>query len=153
MARRDQARFSFGRARRARHRPDRRGQPHQVQPLALERFAGTRQPCLRLTLRIALERDLDEAGIATVEVAQQVHRVGEIAARMGPGQFEQGGQIGMARTALARDAGQLCFGNADRFGPRQSINLTRTLVVDGPIDRHSSPLVIELKAGAYWARS
>ena len=58
-----------------------------------------------------------------------MHRIGEVAAGMRPGGFEEGGEMGMARTTLARDAGKLSFGNADR------------LLADRPVDRHSFPLV------------
>jgi hypothetical protein len=65
-----------------------------------------------------------------MHVAKQVHRVREIAARMPARSFEKGIQVGVASASLARDARELGFGNAD---------LT---VADGPVNRHSSPLVL-----------
>ena len=65
-----------------------------------------------------------------MEAAQQVHGIGIVTAGMAAGRFEQGIEIGMASATLARNARKLCFGNADR------------LVADGPINRHSSPLVL-----------
>ena len=47
--------------------------------------------------------------------------IGKVAAGMAARRFEQRIQIGMTRTALARDARELGLGNADRF------------VDDGPI--------------------
>ena len=55
-----------------------------------------------------------------MQAAQQVHRVGEVAAGMRPGRFEQGIQVRMARASLARDAGELRFGNADRLADRRT---------------------------------
>ena len=51
-----------------------------------------------------------------MKAAQQVHRVGQVAAAVRTGRFEQAVEIGMARATLARDAGKLRFGNADRLG-------------------------------------
>jgi hypothetical protein len=65
-----------------------------------------------------------------MEVAQQVHGIGEVAARMAPRRFEQGIEVRMASGTLARDARELGFGNAERC------------LADGPLDRHSSPHVV-----------
>ena len=50
-----------------------------------------------------------------MEAAQQVHGVGEVAARVAAGRFEQGIEIRVTSAPLARDARELGFGDADRF--------------------------------------
>ena len=140
MTRCDQARFGLRGARRARHRPDCGSQADEIQPLALEPFRRTGQPILDRSLGAALERNFNQTGVAPVKAAQQVHGVGKVAAGVTAGRFEQHVEIGMASAALARDARELGFGNADRMGPLQSITLMGTLVADGPVNRHSSPL-------------
>jgi len=76
-----------------------------------------------------LERELDQAGIATVEATQKVDGVGQIATRVPAGSLKQCIEVRMARGPVACDPRKLGFGDADRFA------------VDGPIDRHSYPLV------------
>ncbi len=55
-----------------------------------------------------------------MEAAQQVDGIGEVAAGMRAGRFEQGVEMRMARASLARDAGELRFGNADRLAARRT---------------------------------
>jgi hypothetical protein len=64
-----------------------------------------------------------------VKAAQQVYGIGEVTARVRTCGLEQRIQMRMACATFARHTGELRFGNADRF------------VADGPIDRHSLPLV------------
>jgi hypothetical protein len=64
-----------------------------------------------------------------MQTAQEMDGIREIAASMRAGRFEKGVQVRMARAPVACDARKLGFGNADR------------LTADGPIDRHSFPLV------------
>jgi hypothetical protein len=71
----------------------------------------------------ALERDLDEAGITAVEAAQQMHGIGQIASAMGTGRFQKAVQMRVARATVARDAGKLRLGNADRLRLHQSRTL------------------------------
>ncbi len=58
------------------------GQADQIKPLALERFGGSASHAWLGPCRAALKRELDQAGMAAVEAAQQMHRVGEVAAGM-----------------------------------------------------------------------
>jgi hypothetical protein len=62
---------------------------NDVEPLALERVRRAAQPLLRRALRAALKRKFDEAGITPVQAAQQVHRVGKVAAGMPPRRLKQ----------------------------------------------------------------
>ena len=101
MPRGDQAGFGFGRAGRARHRSDRGSQPNEVKTLALEGFRSAVSQ-IALRRRAALKRDLDQAGIAAVKAAQQVHRVGKVAAAMRAGRVEQAVEMRMARAAVTR---------------------------------------------------
>ena len=55
-----------------------------------------------------------------MKAAQQMHGVGEVAAGMAAGGFEQRVEMRMARATLARDAGELRFGNADRLAGRRT---------------------------------
>src|SRR3954452_17999715 len=64
----------------------------------------------------------------SVQVAEEMHGIGEVSPRMPARRFEQSAEIWMTSTSPARDARELGFGSA---------GLT---VADGPIDRHSSPL-------------
>ena len=98
----EQAGFGLGRAGRARQRADRGGQPDEIQPLALERLGRLGQPGSRGAVRGLGERELDQAGMAAVQAAQQVHRVGEVAARVRAGSLDQGMEMGMARAAVCR---------------------------------------------------
>jgi len=68
-----------------------------------------------------------------MEMAQQVNRIGKIAARMAARCFQQRGEIRMAGASLTRDARELGFGNAGRGGP---------VLADGPMNCHSSPLAL-----------
>ena len=73
-----------------RFRPRRACSASARPPTSAEPDTGVRARTLRkrgpanpaLALGAALKRDLDQAGIAAVEAAQQVHRVGEVAAGM-----------------------------------------------------------------------
>jgi hypothetical protein len=130
MAGSNEAGFRLGGAGRARERPDCRCEANKVEAFALESLGGTSEPILHRALGAALERHLDEARIAPMQAAQQVHRIGKIAAGMSAGSFEQGIEMRMASTAVARDTRELGFGDAD-------LNLAH-----GPIDCHSSPLVL-----------
>src|SRR5689334_22614167 len=100
----NEARLSLCRAGRARKRPDSRRQADQVEPLALEGFSSMVKPILRLAAWAALERNFDQARIATVHAAQQMDRIGEVARRVGAGRFEKGVEMRMTRSSLARDA-------------------------------------------------
>jgi len=51
-----------------------------------------------------LKRQFDKPGIAAVEAAKQVHRIGEIARRIRPHCFEEAVEVRMARTTAFRDA-------------------------------------------------
>ena len=55
-----------------------------------------------------------------MKAAQQMHGIGEVAAGMRPGRFEQSIEMRMARATVARDAGKLGFGNADRLLARRT---------------------------------
>src|SRR4051812_11590636 len=127
MARRKQAGFGFGRARRARHRSDGGGEPDEIQPLPLERFARMAEPILCGAPGATLKRDFDQPGIAAVETAQQMHGIGKVASRMRSCRLQQRGEVRMARAPVARDAYEMRLGNADR------------LALNGPVDRHSVP--------------
>ena len=72
-----------------------------------------------------------------MEAAKQMHAIGQVAAGMTARRLEQCTQIGMARGAIARDTGELSIGDAGLVS-----TLERTLLADGPIDRHSYPLVL-----------
>jgi hypothetical protein len=71
-----------------------------------------------------------------------MHGIGKIAARMTARRLQQSIEIGMASAALPRDARELGFGNAGRMNPRHRTILARPSLADGPIDCHSSPLVL-----------
>jgi hypothetical protein len=129
MTRRYKARLGLGSSRSAGKRPYCRRQTHKIKPLAFEPFRSAVQPILDWPLRATLEGDLDQSGVTAVQAAEEVDGIGKIATAVTPRRFEQASKIGMASTSLARDSRELDFGNADRF------------VADGPIDRHSSPLV------------
>ena len=102
MARGDQAGLGFRRAGRARHRSDRGRQADEVKPLAFERFARRGQPGLASPVRAALKRELDEARVAAMKAAQQMHGIGEVAAAMRAGRFEQAVEMRMARATVTR---------------------------------------------------
>jgi hypothetical protein len=87
------------------------------------------KPFVRRALRTAIERQLDEARIATMKAAKQVYGIGEIPAGMRSRGLEKCDEMRMTRCPFARDARELGFGNADRRA------------ADGPIDRHPFPLV------------
>jgi len=72
-----------------------------------------------------------------MEAAKQVHGIGEVAAGMAARRFEKRIEIDMTRGAVARDTGELSIGDAGLVG-----SLERTLLADGPINRHSYPLVL-----------
>ena len=76
----DQSRFRFRRAGRARQRADGSGKTNEVEPLALETVGGAGQPIADRALGAALEGNFDQTGVAAVETAQQMDRVGNIAA-------------------------------------------------------------------------
>jgi len=76
-----------------------------------------------------LERKLDQARITAVKAAQEMDGVGKITPGVRAGCFKQRTEVQMARAPVACDSRKLGFGNADRFA------------VDGPINRHSFPLV------------
>jgi hypothetical protein len=69
---------------------------------------------MRRALGAALESELDQAGIAAVEVAQEMDGVREVAGRVPAGRFEQGIDVRMASAAVARNAGNLSLGDAGR---------------------------------------
>ena len=85
---------------------------------------------MRRALGAALKRELDQAGIAAVKVAQQVDRVGQVARRVATRRLEQGIEVRMASAAVARDADELSLGDVGRW------------LADGPVDRHSPPLMV-----------
>jgi hypothetical protein len=81
----------------------------------------------RVALGAALKRDFDEAGIAAVKAAQQVHRVGEIAAACGPDASSSAFRCGWR--AHPSPATRASCASATLTGFR----------LDGPVDRHSYP--------------
>jgi hypothetical protein len=58
-------------------------------PLAFERLGRMGEPGLSLGLETALEGNLNQAGMAAVQAAQQVNRVSEVASGVRTGSLEQ----------------------------------------------------------------
>ena len=110
-----QAGLGLGRAWRAWKRADRGGEAEQIEPLALEALRSISQPRLSSRVGAMFERKIDESGVAAVKAAQKMHGIGEIAAGVGAGAFDQRLDVRMARAPLAGHAGKLRFGNADRL--------------------------------------
>ena len=109
-----QARFGFHCSRRAGQRPDRSGQPHQIEPLAFEGFGGAGEPVRRLARRAALEGDRDQSGKAAMHAAQQMDGIGEITAGRRPRRFQKRTDVPMPRAPLGCDQPELGLGNAER---------------------------------------
>ncbi len=110
-----QARFGLQRAGRAWHWANRGGQPDEIEALTLERFARPLQPRPDIALGRTLKRQLDQARVTAVDVAQQMDGIGQIAAGMASGCFEQGIEIGMAGAAFTRDSAKLRKRCTDRL--------------------------------------
>jgi hypothetical protein len=55
----------------------------------LEGVRGMREPVAHRAFRAALKRNFDEARIAAVKAAEQVHRIGHVTARMRACAIEQ----------------------------------------------------------------
>ena len=134
MALGEQARFGFGGPGSARNRADRGGQPNEVLALALERFGSAREPGVGALVRAGRVSELDQAGMAAMEAAKQMNRVGKVAAGMRPRSLDQRQQMGMARTAIVVDAREMRLGNADRLavGPTARHSLPTTHRPDAP---------------------
>src|SRR5678816_4488301 len=113
-----------------------------ITPLPLEALGGAAQPIVHRPVRTTLQSQLDQSWIATVQAAQQVDGVCQIAPRMTARSFEQRSQVGMTGAAFTRNSRELGFGDADRTGPLQSMTLMGSFMADGPICCHSLPLVL-----------
>ena len=116
--------FGLGRAGRARQRADRGGQADEVEPLALEGVGGVLEPVAGRPAGVQAQRHVDQAGVAAVEAAEQVDRVGEVAGGVGARALDQLGEKGVGGATLGRDAGKLRLGGAEH------------LPVDKPVVRH-----------------
>ena len=106
------------------HRADRRGQADEVEPLAVEGVGGIAEPIAYFAVRRGGEREIGQAGVATVNRAQQVDGIGKVAGRRCAGRGKQGGEMGMARRAFGIDSRQLRRGD------------TCYLLLDCRLDRH-----------------
>jgi hypothetical protein len=91
-----------------------RGQPHEVQSLALEGIGSVGKPIPNGPLGAALQSDLDEARIAAVKAAQKVDGVGHIPTGMPTNALQKSSEVQMARGSVASDPGELGPGYADR---------------------------------------
>ena len=80
MTRGDKASLGFSGARSAWQGPDRRRETYEIEALPLEGIARPLEPGSQFRRSAALEGDLDQAGIAAVNAAQEVDRIGEVTA-------------------------------------------------------------------------
>jgi len=111
----------------ARDRPDRCGQPYEIQPLALECIGGSPEPFLRGARRRQLERLFYESRMVAVDAAQKVHRIGDVAVGVRTGGVDQAGEMPVPGAAVVTDARQMALGRVER------------LAFDEPVSRHSRP--------------
>src|SRR5690348_342582 len=106
----EQAGLALGGASCARQGSDRGRQPDEIKPFTLERLRRAIEPVVDRPLGATLKRNLDQSRIAAMKAAQEMHRIGEIAAGMRPPTVEQAEEIGMAAGASAGDSGKLRSG-------------------------------------------
>ena len=93
-------------------RADRGGQADEVQALALEGVGCLVQPVARGAGGAGLQRQLDQPGMAAVELAEQVDGVGKVAGGVRAGRGEQGGELRMACRTRVGDARELRLDDA-----------------------------------------
>ena len=87
---------------------------NEEQAFALKTLGRAGKPIARRATCRSAKGNLHKARMPTMQAAEKVHGIGEVACRMSTGCFKKGVEVAMTRGAFGADPRKMCFGNADR---------------------------------------